>query len=66
MLCRSLLEYKSLKDGILFFVSAREAFSAGSRSNRLTPKKDFYCPSVVQRKIEDEVDVVATQLFELF
>ena len=59
------VDYKSLKKAIHSFVSAKEAFSFHSSTASFVPRKIIQRPDVGQRKIEDKVDALASQLSQL-
>ena len=65
MMYRNPLSYKTLRSNIISFVSARETFTMNSSGKSFTPKKVIQRPDAGQRKIEEKVDALASQLSEL-
>lgn len=62
---RNPLDYESLKASIFSFTSAKETFSPYSKNVPFTPQRVIHRPDGSQRKIENKVDALATQLSEL-
>lgn len=59
------VDYKNLIKAIHSFVCAKEAFAVNPRGATFIPSKVIQRPDAGQRKIEDKVDSLASQLSEL-
>lgn len=61
VLYKNLLDHIFLKASVLSFVSAKDAFSAGSSSSSLTTVKIMQLSDVGRHKIEDKADAFGSQ-----
>lgn len=52
---RNPLDHDSVRSSVLYFVSAKETFSAGCKCHKVIPQKGIQRLEVDQHKIEDKI-----------